>query len=100
MDVDIDEIADVRMAVVESSHGKVTRVDPDPAKAYRCTVTIAECGGHECRVNRLTHELFDRSREYGLRHVAVSAQDDEADIERWSAWLRKTFGIDTGKDGR
>ena len=65
-------------------HLRIVPADPD--KAYRCSATLAEADGHECRVNRLTGDVFDRVGR-GLRYVGRRTGDDEADVRRWTAWL-------------
>ena len=70
---------------------QVRRVKADPDKSYRCTQTVAIVGDHECRVNSVTHEVYDRCRGM-LRYVGISADDVTADIAAWRAWLVRSGG--------
>lgn len=67
-------------------YANVRHVRANPDKAHRCTRTVATVSGHECRVNVITHEVFDRHGA-SLRYVCCSSDDDAQDIERWLAWL-------------
>ena len=58
----------------------------DPSKTYRCTLTVATMGDHECRVNSLTHEVYDR-RGASLHYIGRSYGNTEADIEAWAKSL-------------
>ena len=64
----------------------IVREVSDPSKAYRCTVTVATMDEHECRVNSLTHEVYDR-RGSELHYVGRSYGNTEADIEAWAKSL-------------
>ena len=65
----------------------IVREVADPSKAYRCTVTVARMGGRECRVNRLTGDVYDRCRGE-LTYIGRSTSDDARDAEAWAAWAR------------
>lgn len=58
----------------------------DPAKAHRCTVTLATHEGHECRVNRVTGDVFDRVGDE-RHYVGKSYGSDERDIGLWRRYL-------------
>lgn len=82
-------IYDPVLRVYGCDHGVRTGprlVPPDPAKAYRCTTTVARMDGHECRVNRLTGDVYDRCGET-LSYVGRSCGDDDADVCAWMAWM-------------
>jgi len=57
----------------------------DPAKAHRCTVTLATHDGHECRVNRITNDVYDRC-DGELRYVGRSRGGDE-DVAAWARMI-------------
>lgn len=69
----------------------VRKVRADPDRSYRCTRTIAVCGEHECRVNGVTHEVYDRHCGT-LRYVGASVGDDDVDISVWRSWLISSGG--------